>query len=63
MNRMVKAKQASRQALGIPEKNTEVIPVKVGPNLKEAVTLASGGNVSGWVRGLIKRELKRRYRL
>jgi len=60
---MVKAKHAVKVALGIPEKNSEVIPVKVGPNLKEAVTVASGGNVSGWVRELIRAELKRRYRL
>ncbi|NVM22730.1 MAG: hypothetical protein HWN68_13235 [Desulfobacterales bacterium] len=50
-------------ALGIPEKNSEVVPVKMGPNLKEALKLVSGGNVSGWVRDAVKRELKRRFRL
>ena len=57
------AKDAVRVALGIPEKNSKVVAVKMGPNLKEALKIVSGGNVSGWVRDLVKRELKRRFRL
>jgi len=56
-------KSAIREALGIPEKNSVVVPVKMGPSLKKVLVKVSDGNVSGWIRDAIKEELKRRYRL
>lgn len=57
------AKQLVLDALGIPEKNVVVVPVKMGPNLKKALEKVSEGNVSGWIRDVIKKELTERYRL
>lgn len=56
-----RAKRDVSKLLSIPEKNSVVIPVKVGPSLKEAVELVSDGNVSGWVRDAIKQRLTREH--
>lgn len=64
--RISKAKEAVLLAYGIPEKYTEVLPVKVGENLKEAVKAVSRAHnqsVSEFVREVLKRDLKERYRL
>lgn len=56
-------KDAVRQALGIPEKNTAVVPVKFRPSVKEVLRAVAHGNISKYIREIVEADLRKRYRL